>query len=124
MILSLRWEPESAWQTGRMGRRERRGGFADAMPGDQWNGLQVRFDQCNALNKPLFIGEAGIKSNCSDPDCYTQQQRAELFNAKMAAFYNAGGVGYAVWSYRDWNGIDPPWTFDAADPLAQVIAQY
>lgn len=94
------------------------------MPGDLWNGLQVRFNQCNALNKPLFIGEAGIKSNCSDPDCFTQQQRADLFNAKMAAFYNAGGVGYAIWSYRDWNGVDPPWTFDAADPLAQVIGRY
>jgi len=94
------------------------------MPGDQWNGLQARFDQCNALNKPLFIGEAGIKSNCSDPDCYTQQQRADFFNAKMAAFYNAGGVGYAIWSYRDRNGINPPWEYDAADPLAQVTSRY
>ena len=94
------------------------------MPGDQWNGLQVRFNQCNALNKPLFIGEAGIKSNCSDPDCYTQQQRADLMDAKMAAFYNAGGVGYAIWSYRDRDGVDPPWTYDAADPLAQVTGRY
>ena len=32
-----------------------------AMPGDQWNGLQVRLDQCNALHKPLIVGEVGIR---------------------------------------------------------------
>ena len=30
-----------------------------AMPGDQWNGLQVRIDQCQALNKPLFVERRG-----------------------------------------------------------------
>jgi hypothetical protein len=94
------------------------------MPGSQWNGLQVRFNQCAALNKPLFMGEAGIKSNCSEADCYTPQQRASLFNAKLNAFYAAGGVGYMIWSYRDRDGIDPPWTYDAADPLVQVMGSY
>ena len=31
------------------------------MPGDQCNGLQVRLDQCATLDKPLFVGETGIK---------------------------------------------------------------
>jgi hypothetical protein len=96
----------------------------EVMPGSQWNGLQVRFDQCAALGKPLFMGEAGIKSNCTELDCYAQQVRATLMDAKMAAFFNAGGVGYLYWSYRDWDGIDPPWTYDANDPLASVIANY
>ena len=30
------------------------------IPGDAWNGLQVRIGQCDALDKPLFVGEAGI----------------------------------------------------------------
>ncbi len=31
------------------------------IPGDQWNGLQVRLNQCGALGKPLIIGEMGIR---------------------------------------------------------------
>ncbi len=94
-----------------------------AMPGDQWNGLQMRFNQCNSLNKPLFIGEAGIKSNCSDAACYTPQQRAGFFNAKMNAFFGAGGVGYAIWSYRD-KIVADPLDYGAADPLVPVMASY
>ena len=30
------------------------------LPGDQWNGLGVRIAQCNAIGKPLFIGELGV----------------------------------------------------------------
>jgi hypothetical protein len=32
------------------------------MPGDQWNGLAVRLQQCGVkgVNKPLFVGETGI----------------------------------------------------------------
>ncbi len=31
-----------------------------AVPGDQWNGMGVRVDQCAALDKPLIVGETGI----------------------------------------------------------------
>ena len=36
---------------------------AAPIPGDEFNGLQVRIDQCNALDKPLFVGETGISPN-------------------------------------------------------------
>ena len=32
------------------------------MPGDQWNGLQKRLDQMALINKPLIIGEVGMKA--------------------------------------------------------------
>ncbi len=35
------------------------------LPGDQWNGLPARLDQCGSsgLRKPIFVGEAGIASD-------------------------------------------------------------
>lgn len=109
------------------------------LPGDQWNGLQVRIDQCSALNKPLFIGESGIHAcgyaggpPCSHPlcdapnTCYTQQERATFFQAKMNVFLNTnGGVGYAFWIYRDnylmgQDDNDPTLRFTSTDPLASV----
>lgn len=116
---------------------------AAPIPGDEWNGLQVRIDQCNALNKPLFVGESGIHA-CGDPDgplcghpfcdapnvCYTKQQRADFFEAKMDAFLNtSAGVGYLIWTYRD-NYLmgqadnDPTFRFTSTDPLAGVISGF
>ena len=40
---------------------------AAAMPGDQWNGLAVRISQCNAIGKPMLIGESGV---VADADQY------------------------------------------------------
>jgi hypothetical protein len=40
---------------------------AQALPGDPFNGFQVRFDQCNGLNKPVVVDEAGIVADV-DPD--------------------------------------------------------
>ena len=40
---------------------------ATAMPGDQWNGLAVRVSQCNAIGKPMLIGESG---GVADADQY------------------------------------------------------
>ena len=109
------------------------------MPGDQWNGLQVRINQCDVLNKPLFVGESGIHACgyaggppcthplCNAPNiCYTQQERADFFEAKMDAFLNTNpGVGYLFWTYRD-NYLmgqadnDPTFRFTSTDPLASV----
>jgi mannan endo-1,4-beta-mannosidase len=68
------------------------------MPGDQWNGLQRRLDQCAALDKPLFIGETGITPN--DLADKSLDARAELFDAKFRAQFAAGVVGELVWDYR------------------------
>ena len=64
-----------------------------AMPGDQWNGLQVRLNQCGELNKPLFVGEAGIVN--TDPD------RVTKFDAKHQAQFAAGVDGILIWEWRN-----------------------
>ena len=63
------------------------------MPGDEWNGLAERLDQCgpNGLNKPLFVGEVGISSEVS------LERRAEFFAAKLEAQSAAGVDGFALW---------------------------
>jgi mannan endo-1,4-beta-mannosidase len=69
-----------------------------AMPGDQYNGLQRRLDQCAALDKPLFVGETGITPN--DLADKSLDARAELFDSKFRAQFAAGVVGELVWDYR------------------------
>jgi mannan endo-1,4-beta-mannosidase len=63
------------------------------MPGDQWHGLQVQLDRCNALNKPLFVGETGIYG-------VGPTIRAADFRAKFAAQFSAGIVGELIWAWR------------------------
>ena len=46
------------------------------------------------LDKPLFVGEAGIFGRTHDE----RNARAGLLRAKMDAAFNAGAVGYLVWS--------------------------
>ena len=63
------------------------------MPGDEWNGLGKRLSQCGpaGLDKPLFIGEAGISSEVS------LGARAEYFAAKIEAQLAAGVDGIVLW---------------------------
>jgi mannan endo-1,4-beta-mannosidase len=64
------------------------------MPGDRWHGLQVRLNQCAALNKPLFVGESGIHGVGS------LENRASYFQAKFNAQFSAGVVGELIWDWR------------------------
>jgi mannan endo-1,4-beta-mannosidase len=66
------------------------------IPGDQWNGMQVRIDQCDALNKPIFVGEAGI---IPDDIGGTLQARADAFRAKIDAQFAAGVRGFLAWAW-------------------------
>lgn len=86
-------------------------------------GLAARFGDARALNKPLVVTEAGIKSGCRQRDCYSGEERADLFKRKMQAFFAEGGVGYVIWHYRDVQRIDA-YEFTETDPLANVIATY
>lgn len=75
-----------------------------------------------ALNKPIFVGEAGIQKDCTQTSCFTLQQRANLFQAKMSAFFGQNGQGYLIWSYRDNYPSSDGWEFDLQDPLAQSVS--
>ena len=67
------------------------------MPGDQWNGLQVRLTQMARVGKPLFIGEVGIKARDGVSGCLTTAGRRDKFKAKMNAQFSAGVVGFMPW---------------------------
>jgi CSLREA domain-containing protein len=77
------------------------------IPGDQWNGLQHRLDQCATLGKPLYVGETGIRP--SDVGG-TLSARAERFAAKLTAQVAAGSAGLIAWAWNsngsDLNGYD------------------
>jgi mannan endo-1,4-beta-mannosidase len=70
----------------------------DPMPGDQWNGLATRVSQCSALNKPLFIGETGVRP--SDVGG-TLTARANLLQTKISQQFRNGVAGELVWAWRD-----------------------
>ena len=61
------------------------------MPGDQWNGLQVRINQCNAIHKLIFVGETGIKP--SDVGG-ALQARADALDAKLGGGASGARCGW------------------------------
>lgn len=67
------------------------------IPGDQWNGLQVRIKQMATLNKPLYIGEVGIKARDNVSSCTTTARRRDIMKQKMDAQFSAGIVGFVPW---------------------------
>jgi endo-1,4-beta-mannosidase len=90
-----------------------------AMPGDQWNGLQVRLDQCAAIGKPLFVGETGLSSSGAG----TLAARATAFDRKFAAEFAAGVVGILMWSWRD-EGSSSGYDIGPRDPALALLAAY
>lgn len=69
------------------------------IPGDQWNGMQVRLNQMAAIGKPLFVGEVGIKARDNVAGCLTTTLRHDKMKAKMDAQYAAGVVGFVPWAW-------------------------
>ena len=71
---------------------------------------------CKSLNKPIFVGEAGIQSTSGST-------RANEFDAKCTAQFNAGVGGFLVWS---WNNAPKSgsWEVGPGDPTLQVIDSY
>ena len=93
----------------------------DPIPGDEYNGLQVRIDQCNALNKPLFVGETGIIPNDVGG---TLQARADALDAKLSAQFPAGIDGNLAWAWiKDGSTLDD-YDIGPGDPLLRVLRGY
>jgi len=74
--------------------------YADprAVPGDRWNGMQLRIAQCAHLDKPLFVGEVGLTASEADG---TLEGRARLIRRKVQVQMGAGVVGMLAWVWRD-----------------------
>ncbi len=73
------------------------------------------------LNKPILMGEAGIGAR----DAAGRTRRATLMDAKINAFFRAGGAGYLVWQ---WNTVIDGEAYDVQittnDPLLPVMKKY
>ena len=74
---------------------------------------------CNALNKPLFVGEAGIQTSTVG----SLSARASAFNAKMAAMFKAGVRGFIVWSWNN-SPSSGSWEVGPGDPTLSVVNSY
>ena len=99
------------------------GSPSTAIPGDQWNGLQVRITQCNTdLGKPLFGGESGI----SLPDeLATEADRASAFDAKLAAQFGANVVGELFWAWNtNCSTACTSYDIGVGDPTTQLLTTY
>ncbi|MFD4469909.1 beta-mannosidase [Rhodococcus sp. NPDC058505] len=92
------------------------------LPGDIWNGLEVRIRQARELNKPIVVGEIGQMAGAP---CETLEQRAADVDHKIGGQRLAGTAGAMLWSFVP----DPRHdlcTFDVGpgDPLFGVLAKY
>ncbi len=76
---------------------------------------------CNALNKPIFVGESGIKATSVGG---TLADRAAAFNAKLAAMFKAGVRGFLVWSWNNSASTTNNWQVGPGDPTIKVIDSY
>lgn len=91
-----------------------------AMPGDQWNGLQFRITQCNALNKPIFVGESGIRP-VDLGGTPTLQARADAFHQKLQTQFAAGVKGYVAWAWSSLGSTLDNYDIGPADPALAVL---
>ena len=76
------------------------------------------------LQKPVLVGESGM-ATCSAPagaQLETPAARAQKIDAKMQAFFAAGGAGYLVWDW--WPDADCGYDFTSGDPLNGVLHRW
>lgn len=88
----------------------------DAMPGDQWNGLARRLEQCGELGKPLFVGEMGVSSGAG------LDERAARFDVKLDAQLAAGAAGVLLWRWAPEPAVGASLDIAAGDPALGVLA--
>ena len=96
----------------------------DAGSLDGSNDLAAAMYRARKLNKPIIVGEAGM-TTCRSYDgsqVETPESRARKFDAKMDAFFGAGGAGYLVWVWHP--DSDCAHEFTTGDPLNEVLKRY
>ena len=91
------------------------------IPGDQFNGLQRRLDQCNALGKPLLVGELGVRP--SDVGGALQDHADEVAS-KLCAQLTAGVAGVLVWAWdKDGSRLND-YDIGPSDPVLSALAPW
>jgi mannan endo-1,4-beta-mannosidase len=72
------------------------------------NSFYANLREARSLGKPFLATETGIALSWVKGD---RQRRADLYRAKLRAFFAAGGAGYFVWNYQP-----PPPADDGQQP--------
>jgi hypothetical protein len=73
---------------------------------------------CNALDKPIFVGESGIKATSVGG---TLAARAVAFSAKVTTMITAGVRGFLVWSWNNSAPTTDNWPVGPGDPTIRVM---
>jgi mannan endo-1,4-beta-mannosidase len=94
-----------------------------AMPGDRFNGLQIRINQCRALGKPIFVGETGIRPSDLG-SIATLATRADEFRSKFDTQFGAGVVGELIWAWDEDGSRLDNYNVGPNDPVLDVLARY
>jgi mannan endo-1,4-beta-mannosidase len=99
------------------------------LPGDQWNGVAVRINQCHSLHKPIFAGEVGLQASIAADGSSGGQvtstslaQRAAFVSEKLHAQFGAGVAGLLIWQYATGPRTDG-FEVQPGDPTEGVVAQ-
>lgn len=95
-----------------------------ALPGDQWNGLQKRIDQMKLLNKPLIIGEVGMLASSNGVGCMNLTTRRDKMKNKMDGQFAAGVAGIMPWSLSGGASAGCNYDVVANDPLLSLLQSY
>lgn len=76
------------------------------------------------LNKPVLVGEAGMMVCQADQgqQLETPASRAQKLDAKLNAFFGAGGAGYLVWTWSPTSDCGDDFT--SGDPLNGVLQRW
>lgn len=79
------------------------------------NQLVDKITVAKRLNKPLIVGESGIRSTVGNRD--------SLLDAKMNAFFNEGGDVYLIWSYGDSYITNDGFNFVPNDSVSWILKE-
>ncbi len=92
------------------------------LPGDPYSGLQASISRCQALNKPIVVGETGIHYLQISPA--TLAERALLFQQKFSAQFAAGVGGELIWDWSIYAPSGGDYELGPADPSFALLARY
>lgn len=93
----------------------------EPLPGDQYNGLSERLAQCNALGKPLIVGELGVRPQDVGG---TLADRANTVDAKLCAQITAGAAGVLVWNWDKDGSLLNNYDIGPGDPVLGDLAHW
>ncbi len=98
------------------------GYMSEPLAGRGWkrreNSFYADFCDARSLQKPFVATESGIALEWVDGD---RNYRAKLFEAKLRAFFVAGGNGYILWNYEPTPDTD--FGFGPDDPVMKVLEE-